>query len=46
VARDFYGQVVRAPAGYGAPAVVRLTSVPPEVDAFLEALRRYAADPS
>ena len=45
-ARDFYGKVVRAPAGNGAPAIVRLTSVPPEVDAFLEALRRYAADPS
>ena len=46
VARDFYGKVVRAAAGNGAPAVVRLTSVPPEVDAFLEALRRYAAGPS
>ena len=42
-ARDFYGKVIRAPAGRGAPAVVRLTSVPPEVDAFLEALRRYAS---
>jgi adenylate cyclase len=41
--RDFYGKVVRAPDGRGAPAVVRLTAVPPEVDAFLEALRRYAA---
>jgi hypothetical protein len=41
-ARDFYGKVIRAPAGRGAPVVVRLTSVPPEVDAFLEALRRYA----
>jgi adenylate cyclase len=45
-ARDFYGKVIRAPAGRGAPAVVRLTSVPPEVDAFLEALRRYATAPS
>jgi class 3 adenylate cyclase len=45
-ARDFYGKVIRAPAGNGAPAVVRLTSVPPEVDAFLEALRRYATAPS
>ncbi|HEX2501226.1 MAG TPA: adenylate/guanylate cyclase domain-containing protein [Methylomirabilota bacterium] len=42
-ARDFYGKVIRAPDGRGTPAVVRLTSVPPEVDAFLEALRRYAA---
>jgi class 3 adenylate cyclase len=42
-ARDFYGKVVRAPGGRGAtPALVRLTSVPPEVAAFLEALRRYA----
>lgn len=45
-ARDFYGKVVRAPTGNGAPAVVRLTSVPPEVGAFLEALRRCAAGPS
>ena len=42
-ARDFYGKVVRAPDGQGAPAVVRLTAVPPEVEAFLEALRRYAS---
>ncbi|MGH8705201.1 MAG: adenylate/guanylate cyclase domain-containing protein, partial [Burkholderiales bacterium] len=42
-ARDFYGKVIRAPDGQGAPAVVRLTSVPPEIDAFFEALRRYAA---
>ncbi len=41
--RDFYGKVVVGGDGVGAPAVVRLTSVPPEVDAFLEALRRYAA---
>lgn len=39
--RDFYGKVIRAPDGRGAPAVVRLTSVPPEIDAFFEALRRY-----
>lgn len=44
-ARDFYGKVIRDGDGRGAPAVVRLTSVPPEVDAFLEALRRYAAGP-
>jgi adenylate cyclase len=41
--RDFYGKVIRAGDGRGTPALVRLTSVPPEVDAFLEALRRYAA---
>lgn len=45
-ARDFYGKVIRAPDGSGAPAVVRLTSVPPEIDAFFEALRRYAAPAS
>ena len=39
--RDFYGKVIRETDGRGA-AIVRLTSVPPEVDAFLEALRRYA----
>jgi adenylate cyclase len=42
-ARDFYGKVVLGGDGAGTPAVVRLTSVPPEVEAFLEALRRYAA---
>jgi adenylate cyclase len=39
--RDFYGKVVRPAAGRGDPALVRLTSVPPEIDAFLEALRRH-----
>jgi class 3 adenylate cyclase len=41
--RDFYGKVVRAADGPGRPALVRLTSVPPDVAAFLEALRRYGA---
>jgi adenylate cyclase len=41
--RNFYGKVIRASDGRGAPAVVRLTAVPPEVSAFLEALRRYAS---
>jgi adenylate cyclase len=39
--RDSYGKVIRAGAGQGVPALVCLTSLPPEVDAFLEALRRY-----
>jgi hypothetical protein len=39
--RDFYGKVIGdSEAG---TALVRLTSTPPEVDAFFEALRRYAA---
>jgi len=42
-ARDFYAKVIRAADGKGAPALVSLTAVPPEIDAFLEALRRYAA---
>ena len=45
-ARDFYGKVIRTPVGSAAPGVVRLTSVPPEVDALLEALRRYGTAPS
>ena len=36
--RDFYGKVVAA----GAPALVRFTALPPEVDAYFEALRRRA----
>jgi hypothetical protein len=43
--RDFYGKVIQPASEAGRPAVVRLTSVPPEVDAFLEALRRYAPEP-
>jgi adenylate cyclase len=45
-ARDFYGKVVRAADGPGAPAMVRLTALPPEVEAFLDALRRYAGAPA
>ena len=44
--RDFYGKVIGAPEGRGASVLVRLTSTPPEIDAFLEALRRYAATPT
>lgn len=36
--RDFYGKVVAA----GPPALVRFTALPPEVDAYFEALRRRA----
>jgi adenylate cyclase len=45
-ARDFYGKVIRAGDGPGAPALASLTAVPPEIDAFLEALRRYATPPA
>ncbi|MGQ0544553.1 MAG: hypothetical protein ACT4P3_04365, partial [Betaproteobacteria bacterium] len=38
-ARDFYGKVVRA----SSPAIVRFTALPPEVEAYFEALRRRAA---
>lgn len=39
--RDFYGKVLAA----GPPALVRFTALPPEVDAYFEALRRRAAAP-
>jgi adenylate cyclase len=45
-ARDFYAKVIRAGEGPGAPALASLTAVPPEIDAFLEALRRYATPPA
>jgi len=45
-ARDFYGKVTRVPSADGAPHRVRFTAVPPEVDAYFEALRRYAARPA
>jgi hypothetical protein len=35
-ARDFYGKVLAV----GSPALVRFTAVPPEVEAYFEALRR------
>ena len=41
-ARDFYAKVIRGADGRGAPGLVYLTAVPPEIDSFLEALRRYA----
>jgi adenylate cyclase len=41
-AREFYGKVVRAPLAAGAPALVRFTAVPAEVDAYFQALRRGA----
>jgi len=34
--RDFYAKVVAA----GPPALVRFTALPPEIDAYFEALRR------
>lgn len=43
-ARDFYGKVVQT-AGTGAPARVRITALPPEVAAYLEALRAHASAP-
>ena len=44
--RDFYGKVIGVPEGRDGAVLVRLTSTPPEIDAFLEALRRYATGPA
>jgi PAS domain S-box-containing protein len=42
-ARDFYGKVIERSGENGQTHVVRFTSVPPEVDAYFQALRQYAA---
>ena len=42
-ARDFYGKVIRC-SKEDAKASVRFTSVPPEVDAYFQALLKYDAD--
>lgn len=44
-ARDFYGKVIESAEAGGALRAIRFTAVPPEVDAFLQAVRRYAATP-
>ncbi len=44
-ARDFYGKVVRA-GDAAAPTQIRFTAMPPEIAAYFEALRRYAASPA
>jgi len=40
--RDFYGKVIKRSGEKGQTHVVHFTSVPPEVDAYFQALRQYA----
>ena len=42
-AKDFYGKVIERSWENRQTHVVRFTSVPPEVDAYFQALRQYAA---
>ncbi len=44
--RDFYGKVVKQAEEQMTPQLVRFTAVPPEIDAYFQALRQYAAKPS
>ena len=44
-ARDFYGKVIKRSGEKGEIHIVRFTSVPPEVDAYFQALRQYAVKP-
>ena len=43
--RDFYGKVIKRSGGKGSTQLIRLTSLPPEVDAYFQALLRYVAKP-
>jgi len=45
-ARDFYGKVVKQAEEQMTPQLVRFTAVPPEVDAYFQALRQYATRPA
>jgi len=45
-ARDFYGKVMERSGEEGPSQLIRLTSVPPEVDAYFQALLQYVAEPS
>jgi hypothetical protein len=42
VARDFYGKVTESSAEKKQRYVVHFTSVPPEVDSYFQALKKYA----
>ncbi len=44
-AKNFYGKAVRQSERSGQAYVVRFTSVSPEVDAYLQALRQHVAEP-
>ena len=41
--RHFYGKAIEPPKDRGPTQLIRFTSVPPEVDAYFQALRQYAA---
>jgi hypothetical protein len=41
--RHFYGKVIERSGNRGHTQLVRFTSVPPEVDAYFQALRQYTA---
>jgi adenylate cyclase len=43
-ARDFYGKIVERSGEERKRYLVRFTALPPEVDAYFQALRQYAAD--
>ena len=43
---DFYGKVIKRLGKDGHTHVVRFTSIPPEIVAYFQALRKYAARPS
>ena len=45
-ARDFYGKVVKCLEENGKTHVVHFTSLPPEVDAYFQALQQYAGKES
>ncbi len=44
--RDFYGKVVKHAEEQRSTQLVRFTAVPPEIDAYFQALRQYATKPS
>jgi len=44
-AKNFYGKAVQQSERSGEAYVVRFTSVSPEVDAYLQALRQHVAEP-
>jgi class 3 adenylate cyclase len=43
---DFYGKVIKRLGKDGHTHVIRFTSIPPEIVAYFQALRKYAARPS
>ncbi len=43
---DFYGKVIKQMSKDGHTHVIRFTSIPPEIVAYFQALRKYTARPS